>query len=197
MRERRIGLDVAARFYFRRIRRIVPMCLTVVCVVLLLSAHLLFYVDVEGVLNEARYALTFTTNVKNFFQERPDDYFKQVFNYQLFLHTWSLGVEMQSYLIAPLLFAFALRLRHGGTVLFFGMLLVTSFLAQVFSRKDVAFGVLFCRIWQFSIGMMGFVLGGPNVKDPLKADKELDGYAIVIENILPRIMLSAYGFTKR
>lgn len=85
---------------------------------------------------------------------------------------------MQFYLIAPLTFAFALRLRHDGAVLFFGMLVVTSFLAQLFSREDVAFGVLFCRIWQFSIGIMAFVLSEPSVKDPVRADKELEGYAI-------------------
>jgi peptidoglycan/LPS O-acetylase OafA/YrhL len=91
-------------------------------------------------------------------------YFK-VFAYRPFLHTWSLGVEMQFYALAPFLMLLMLSIgRHQRVWRFLccGILLIASVSAQQFigARWDrpVAFGLVFCRIWQFAAGIFVFFL---------------------------------------
>lgn len=60
---------------------------------------------------------------------------------------------MQFYLFVPLLFAAMLRFRRLANPLCLA-LFVYSFILQYISRQAVAFGFLFCRVWQFMAGIM-------------------------------------------
>ncbi|GMS90736.1 hypothetical protein PENTCL1PPCAC_12911, partial [Pristionchus entomophagus] len=90
-------------FYFKRIRRIFPLLLLIV---LICSIYAVFcYNEMLFLYSEksALQAALFITNLKGSNEE--EDYFRDLENADdLFTHTWSLSVEIQFYLIAPLLF---------------------------------------------------------------------------------------------
>lgn len=74
------------------------------------------------------------------------------------MHTWSLGVEMQFYTLVPILFNFVfLRQRFQSKLPLISSIIISlSLLLQANSREAVAFGFVFCRMWQFQAGMLAF-----------------------------------------
>ena len=87
-------------FYKRRAKRICPALLVVVCVSTAL-ALLLFRTD--AIRQACREALVSLGFISNFRFARALDYFDGGDFSHLFLHTWSLSVEFQFYLLFPLL----------------------------------------------------------------------------------------------
>lgn len=90
-------------FYSSRIRRIVPAYALMLLIVSLLSAILLVPTDFASFTQSFRSALFFTSNT---YFASAGDYFSSAAHEWPLLHTWSLAVEMQFYLLLPL----ALRL---------------------------------------------------------------------------------------
>ncbi|KAH7717154.1 Protein OAC-19 [Aphelenchoides avenae] len=150
-RHRSVTLAIVRQFYIRRVRRIVPIYLVVICCTLPAGMLLLFHSDIDQLSHDTLPAVGFCSNMMSMFEKW--EYFDQVVKYRLFLHTWSLSVEMQFYLFVPLLFAALLRFRRLANPLCLA-LFVYSFILQYSSRQAVAFGFLFCRIWQFMAGIM-------------------------------------------
>lgn len=93
-------------FYKRRAKRICPALLVVVCVSTAL-AFLLFRTD--AIRQACREALVSLGFISNFRFARALDYFDGGDFSHLFLHTWSLSVEFQFYLLYPLLIAITCR----------------------------------------------------------------------------------------
>jgi peptidoglycan/LPS O-acetylase OafA/YrhL len=100
-------------FYARRVRRLFPALFVVVCVTLLVGAFALLPIfDQQQDL--ARSAIATATYVSNFyFWLHSPGYFDQSADMEPLLHTWSLSVEEQFYLVWPLLVIAVLRItRH-------------------------------------------------------------------------------------
>ena len=108
-------------FYANRVRRIVPAYAAMLLVVALLAAVLLVPDDFRLFEKSLRRALLFTSN-QHFAQE--GDYFAPAAHEWPLLHTWSLAVEMQFYLLLPLVLRWTPR-RWLSTVL--AVLCVTGF----------------------------------------------------------------------
>ncbi len=91
-------------FYERRIRRIFPIFLTVVLSTLCFAYYINFY-DMRNFLNSL-----FSTLVMggNFYFWKDTDYFALPSHMKPLLHTWSLGVEEQFYIIFPFILIFLL-----------------------------------------------------------------------------------------
>jgi len=113
-----------ARFYERRIRRIFPALFTVI----LASAAIGWFVLAPGdYMTFARSAMAAMAFYSNFFFNQQAGYFAPAAETQPLLHTWSLGVEEQFYLIAP----FALITLLGPLFRFRALIFWALFAASV------------------------------------------------------------------
>ena len=104
------GTFTVAGFYMARARRIVPALLGLCAVLLVLGWWVLMPPDYKMLGSHAVYAMSFLSNVE-FWQEAG--YFDVASHEKWLLHTWSLSVEWQFYLILPLLLWAVWRVRPG------------------------------------------------------------------------------------
>lgn len=87
-------------FWKARAKRICPALLVAVVVFLLIAVQLFEPHRLASFAKEIRYALTFSSN---FLYSRDEGYFAESSLEKVLLHTWSLAVEWQFYLIYPIL----------------------------------------------------------------------------------------------
>jgi peptidoglycan/LPS O-acetylase OafA/YrhL len=154
----RRGRPDLLRFWARRIRRLVPALALMLVVVLGLAMVVLPFVEWPTIASQARAAALYVSNIA--FARQATNYFAPDINTSLFLHTWSLGVEEQFYLLWPLLVtAVCWRSTRGRgarprlLAAVFTATLIASFalcLAQTSSGSPYAFFGLPARAWEFA-----------------------------------------------
>ncbi|CAD5232777.1 unnamed protein product [Bursaphelenchus xylophilus] len=161
-------------FYFRRIRRILPTYLTVLIVVTVAATNIFINQEFKGILGELIPAATFTSNVFNL---PAQGYFAANNAFPLFLHTWSLSVEIQFYLIVPGIYALYDVLRkhekNAGPGVIAAMA-VLSFGYQALNENNIniAHMSLFSRIWQFLLGFLIESIKPDNNYEKLPQEKD-------------------------
>jgi peptidoglycan/LPS O-acetylase OafA/YrhL len=139
-------------FYERRVRRIFPALFAMLFVAALAASLLLFPADFERFGRSAGAAALFWSNI---FFLNTADYWDAAATAKPLLHTWSLAVEEQFYLVFPLLL-FAIRkwdVRQRLAAL--GVMAAVSFVASVWAVKvtpTAAFYLAPYRFWEFVIG---------------------------------------------
>jgi peptidoglycan/LPS O-acetylase OafA/YrhL len=142
-------------FYSKRVQRIVPALLFMLVVVVIVSYFTLLPKDIT-ILNQ--YALSSLLFISNISYYLKSGYFDDASFTNFLLHTWSLSVEWQFYILYPLiLFPFRHKIKTNRLVLivFFAFSIVISFLLMKFyEKKDVsmAFYLLPTRAWEMLIG---------------------------------------------
>ncbi|BFI96750.1 MAG: acyltransferase family protein [Rhodanobacter sp.] len=148
-----------AEFYVRRLRRLLPALLTMLLVVGVLASLLLAPTEQRAQSSAAAMAAVWLSNIHFAFARL--DYFSPGTETNLFLHTWSLGVEEQFYLIWPVLLVWLLGRdgERGVARLKIGMLAVTiaSFVACIwlsYTAPQLAFYMMPLRAWQFATGAL-------------------------------------------
>jgi len=98
-------------FYMRRIRRIVPL-ISLVCLLALLGGVLVMLPeDLENLAESVIATNFFSNNILSAITLK--DYWNPLNEYKPLMHTWSLGIEEQYYLIYPLLFVLFFRKKAG------------------------------------------------------------------------------------
>lgn len=152
LRDLAAGTFSLADFWARRIRRIAPAALFMTSVVLLVGAVLLFPADFEE-LGES--AIAHPLMVSNFYFWKKTGYFDGPADLKPLLHTWSLSVEEQFYILYPILLM-ALR-RCSRRILGAALVLLAaaSFLVSVKCvqwNPGAAFFLLPSRTWELLIG---------------------------------------------
>ena len=159
---RRKGRIDLLRFYARRVRRLLPASALLLLGVVIAGAVLL--TPFEQVLFSGT-ALGTSLYVSNiWFMRQSFDYFSPSVEANPLLHTWSLAVEEQFYLVWPVLVLLALRFGRGTTrVLVNVMACVTivSFAAAVwlsYADPIVAFFSLPTRAWEFGVGSLATLI---------------------------------------
>lgn len=124
-----------ANFYTRRMKRLLPMFVVFAAVTSAVSVILLLPEDLIGYFKSLRAALLFKSNA--FFDVQTKDYFGPNARELPLLHTWSLSIEWQFYLLFPLLYLTA-QARLSERFLKIGLLAVAIALAlfSVFITHD-------------------------------------------------------------
>jgi peptidoglycan/LPS O-acetylase OafA/YrhL len=136
-----------AGFFTKRARRLLPAYFVTVLGTLLAAAVVTTPLDFAQVVNQSWFATLFASNI-GFWSE--NSYFdKAVF--KPLLHLWSLGVEIQFYLLVPALYWFLKKMRAPGYwVLVLGSMVSCFFMVGV-SHKTSFFWLPF-RLWEFLFG---------------------------------------------
>jgi peptidoglycan/LPS O-acetylase OafA/YrhL len=146
-------------FYGARARRIVP-ALLVLCGLLLATGYVVLAPpDYKNLATHAISALGFFSNFK-FWDEAG--YFDTASHDKWLLHTWSLSVEWQFYLLLPIVLSLVWRLKPGrlAQILLIGAGIVLSFgLSAVLTDRypSTAFYLLPTRAWEMLCGGLVFM----------------------------------------
>ncbi|HUN60361.1 MAG TPA: acyltransferase family protein [Candidatus Sulfotelmatobacter sp.] len=138
-------------FYERRIRRIFPALFAMLAVFSVLAAVYLLPAELVGY---SKSMLAATASASNFYFWRHSGYFDMPTSYPL-LHTWSLAVEEQFYILFPLFLLlvrklFPTRLRVSVTFLFFVSLVASA--VVVSQNRETAFYMPYTRAWELLLG---------------------------------------------
>jgi peptidoglycan/LPS O-acetylase OafA/YrhL len=146
------GRFSVAGFYERRVRRIFPALFatlaatSVVAVVLLLPSYLTDY---------ARSLAAAAAFVSNLYFWKNSGYFANGADLRPLLHTWSLAVEEQFYIFAPLALAFIHRYLKARWTAALAPLVIASFALSVVAARigpTANFFLLPMRAWELLLG---------------------------------------------
>ena len=153
IREReRTGRISFAKFYARRVRRILPAAAVVLLITIPLANGLVTLVQRSSVMEDGASAALSIANIRF---AMTTDYFNPV-NYSPFLHFWSLGVEEQFYFVWPAILAIvAWKFPRAGAAAALSVILVASFIASLIvtdNSAPTAFYMLPTRAWQLAAG---------------------------------------------
>jgi peptidoglycan/LPS O-acetylase OafA/YrhL len=154
--ERTGSLDLW-HFYARRVRRLLPAAAVVLVATMAAGALVFSPLEQMRLARSALAAATYLSNV--WFAFTAGDYFAPAAATDPLLHTWSLAVEEQFYLVWPILILLALR--GSGTrrrvMVALGVVAVTSLTASIWltaSGSPWAFFGSPTRAWEFALGGM-------------------------------------------
>lgn len=151
--EMRTGRFSLAAFWERRIRRIFPALALVQAVTLALGVCLYLPQELNGLAKES---LHVSLSVPNVHYWRSFGYFTNFPLFKPLLHTWSLGVEEQFYVVFPLVMIALARLPRSWTIRLLAVLAGVSFLVNLWwtfrGNAMSAFYLLPFRAWELLAG---------------------------------------------
>jgi peptidoglycan/LPS O-acetylase OafA/YrhL len=153
-----------AAFYERRLRRLFP-ALFAVMAACAIAGYLLFLPEEFRKFGQSVVATS--AFVSNYLFWSQAGYFDTPPDLKPLLHTWSLAVEEQFYLIFPAFLLIVSRYRKRSLGRFVVIVAVVSFVAATASlvkHPDTAFYLPHTRMWELMIGALLVVLHVPEVK---------------------------------
>ena len=155
------------KFLARRLKRLLPALLVMLLIVLGAAAFLLSAYEARMQSGSFAFAATWTSNFFFTFVDR--DYFAALQAGDLFLHTWSLGIEEQFYVIWPWLVSCIFLgltrepvVDRGRNVLLIvlAVVFVASLMLSLYwsnTQPLLSFYMMPSRGWQFALGAAVFV----------------------------------------
>lgn len=143
-----------AKFYERRARRIFPALFVVMLTALPFAWLWLLPEDLKNFSRSLYFVCLFASNILFW---RTSGYFDGDAELKPLLHTWSLGVEEQYYVVFPALMLFVWRLqKHFVAALLTGLLVLSLYFAnmKIADNPMSAFYFLPYRAWELLIGAL-------------------------------------------
>ncbi|MGA3181835.1 MAG: acyltransferase family protein [Verrucomicrobiota bacterium] len=152
-----------AMFWERRIRRILPALFVVVFATLIAACFLYFPDDFKLV---GQSVLAQALLLSNVFFWRQTGYFADGVDTLPLLHTWSLAVEEQFYVLFPLLLIYLGRHKRfsiARTILWVGFGSFALSVVGTYSRPTATFYLLPTRAWELMVGAFLAAVPGRHV----------------------------------
>ena len=177
-------------FYMRRIFRLAPALFFVIGIIGITSLYMMPPLQLMQYSKSAIFALLFSSNI--FFLHQGSDYFSGGLETQSLLHTWSLGIEAQFYLLISLLLT-AIRGYPNRSIKW--VMVALTALSFFFSLWAVevarlsAFYLLPARIWEFGVGSL--VALGVTPQPRTRAWREVISFSSLTAIALPIIFYGA------
>lgn len=153
LREVQAGEFSFLRFYERRLRRIIP-ALLVVLIVTVAVFQVIAMPDQAQETSES--AIAALLSVSNFYFWQSTGYFAPAAEFMPLLHTWTLAVEEQFYLLFPVVVLALWKLRLPIKWIF-GVGTVAAFALGYWlsvEKPSVAYYLLPARAWELAIGVV-------------------------------------------
>ena len=141
------------RFYERRARRILPVLIFVILISSLISFIFLTRTELASYFKSVIATLLFFSN---FYFYKTTPYFQSESELEPLLHTWSLSIEEQFYIIFPI----TLLLFHKFFKKYIFLIFIFGFFASLFMCQFLAlktggtlnFYFTFSRVWELALG---------------------------------------------
>lgn len=137
-------------FISRRAKRILPAYLSTILLTSLIGYFTLIPSDFKQLIDQARASLVL---IPNFYFWSQDSYFTNT-QFNPFLNLWSLGVELQFYLIIPLIAGIFVKSKKSLIIICI-ISIISCFAILTISPKT-SFFLLPLRLWEFLIGYLVF-----------------------------------------
>ena len=141
-------------FYERRARRILPAYFFVLAATTLGSIFFMVPYDIK---NYGQSLVASILSVNNILLYLTSGYWSVASDFKPLYHTWSLAVEEQYYLLAPLMIFFCFKVwrKRLSVFILFSLLFGVSFLLTMhLQNKEFAFLIIFTRAWELLAGAL-------------------------------------------
>ncbi|MFM7855523.1 MAG: acyltransferase family protein, partial [Flammeovirgaceae bacterium] len=143
-------------FYIKRFKRLLPALVTMLVITMILIRMVN-----PNTLTTYLTAITSVFGLSNIFLYLSSvDYFGETITLNPLMHTWSLGIEEQFYLIFPILFYLTLRIRNNHKkiiTVIISIITILSFLLFAFlfeTNQDLVYFLAPFRFWELGIGCL-------------------------------------------
>ena len=178
-----------AAFYERRIRRIFPALLAMLIVVSLLCYC---YLMPASLVDYARSVVAALLSVSNFLFWSQAGYFDAPSSVKPLLHTWSLAVEEQFYVVFPIVLFVIYRWRPAALrKVLWGLTILTLALSAWIVRRDASMAFFWSplRAWELITGVMVSQYGFAWMKRRMV--RELTAWAGLLLILVPGVLYTA------
>lgn len=143
------------KFYLARGIRILPALLALTTVIAIAGWFLLIPEDYKTYGKHAASSITFLSNIA--YLRESSDYFSTAAHEKILLHTWSLSVEWQFYIILPIVLLVIGKIKKNRTILNSAILIgffISIFLSYKISQssQSTAFYMIPTRAWEMLAG---------------------------------------------
>ncbi|MEK7433226.1 MAG: acyltransferase [Cyanobacteriota bacterium] len=145
------------QFYLRRIRRIIPLVLFTTSIALIIASFVMLPDDLDNLSQSVIATNFFANNILLLIT--TGNYWNIVNEYKPLMHTWSLGIEEQFYLIYPLIFL-TFQKKRIRWILPILLLLTIISMTMFISSSDEAykFYSIQFRFFELSLGGIGSIV---------------------------------------
>jgi peptidoglycan/LPS O-acetylase OafA/YrhL len=174
-------------FYFSRARRLIPALIVLCAILMIVGYFVLAPYEYKAHAKNTIGALSFVSNIM-FWQE--NGYFDASAHEKLLLHTWSLSVEWQFYMLLPvaMLLIWKLRPNRDLMLVFFILGFLISLGLAIFVtplKPTLAFYLLPIRAWEMFAGGLVFLLSSRfSLSTAPQKLIELSGFILIFASII-------------
>ncbi|WP_227590971.1 acyltransferase family protein [Acinetobacter schindleri] len=176
------------KFYLARGIRILPALLALTTVIAIAGWFLLIPEDYKTYGKHAASSITFLSNIA--YLRESSDYFSTAAHEKILLHTWSLSVEWQFYIILPIVLLIIGKIKKNRTIL--NSAIVIGFFISIFlsykisqSSQSTAFYMIPTRAWEMlSGGLVYAYFSQIALSNFLRKSIEILGFGLIITSLI-------------
>lgn len=168
------------QFYGRRLVRLYPALIAVVFIVIVFGCLIASPEYLKLIARSGKYAIA---SMSNIYFNSHSGYFDAATQSQVFLHTWSLGVEWQFYLIWPFIILGTLKISQRFLIITLVLITVISLTVSQWAtlqQPTAAYYLVQYRAFELSIGSLLVFIYSKKPSAPVGTALTLAGISVLI-----------------